>query len=67
LNYASVVNPSVEITLDGVEVPYGDPNQISYTATYNPTNVQIVLNTPVVNGQLYMIHFIQLVPVGEPL
>lgn len=63
LNYAGVVNPSIEITLDGTEVPYGVNTQISYTATYNPTNVQIVFNQAVKNTQLYMIHMIQLVNV----
>lgn len=63
LNYTGVVNPSVEITLDGTELPYGDPNQISYTATYSPTNVEIVFNQPVANSQLYMIHLIRLVNV----
>ncbi len=63
LNYAGVVNPSIEITLDGTELPYDDNNQISYTATYNPTNIQIVFNQGVQNTQLYMIHFIQLIPV----
>lgn len=63
LNYAGVVNPSVEITLDGTELPYADSNQISYTATYNPTNVEIVFNQGVQNTQLYMIHMVQLVNV----
>lgn len=63
LNYAGVINPSIEITLDGTELPYDDNNQISYTATYNPTNIQIVFNQGVQNTQLYMIHFVQLVNV----
>jgi hypothetical protein len=63
LNYAGIINPSIEITLDGTELPYADNNQISYTATYNPTNVQIVFNQAVQNSQLYMIHMVQLVNV----
>jgi len=63
LNYAGIINPSIEITLDGTELPYADNNQISYTATYNPTNVQIVFNQAVQNTQLYMIHMVQLVNV----
>lgn len=63
LNYAGVVNPSIEITLDGTELPYADSNQISYTATYNPTSVEIVFNQGVQNNQLYMIHMVQLVNV----
>jgi hypothetical protein len=63
LNYAGIVNPSIEITLDGTELPYSDSNQISYTATYNANNVQIVFNQGVQNSQLYMIHMVQLVNV----
>lgn len=63
LNYTGVVNPSVEITLDGTEVPYGDSLLFSYTATYNPTNVQLVFSNPVENGWLFQIHMIQLVNV----
>jgi len=63
LNYSGVINPSADITLDGTELPYDDNNQISYTATYNPNNVQIIFNQGVQNGQLYMIHLVQLVNV----
>jgi hypothetical protein len=63
LNYAGVVNPSVEITLDGVEVPYGEDESFSYTVSYNPTNVEIVFSAGVSNGQLFIIHMIQLVNV----
>jgi len=63
LNYTGVINPSIEITLDGTELPYGDTDQISYTATYNPTSVEIVFNSPVENDQLYIIHMVRLVNV----
>lgn len=64
LNYAGVVNPSVEITLDGTEIPYGnDVAQQEYTVTYNANNVVIVFSNGVVNTQLYMIHLVQLVNV----
>jgi hypothetical protein len=63
LIYAGVVNPSVEITLDGTELPYGDITQISYTVTYNPANIEIVFNQGVQTDQLYMIHMVQLVNV----
>lgn len=62
-NYAGVVNPSLEITLDGTEVPYGDAQQFSFTATYNPTNVIVVFSDPVQNEWLFNFHMIQLVPV----
>jgi hypothetical protein len=61
--YAGVVNPSLEITLDGVEIPYGDPVVVSFTATYTPTDVQVVFNAPVQNGWLLNFHLIQLIPV----
>lgn len=63
LNYAGVVNPSVEITVDGVEMPYAEDESQSYSATYNPTNVQIVFTEGVSNGQLFIIHMVQLVNV----
>lgn len=63
LNYSGVINPSLEITLDGTEVPYGDPLQFNYTASYNPTNVVIVFSQPVQNSWLFQIHMVQLVNV----
>lgn len=61
--YAGVVNPSIEITLDGVEVPYGEAAVFSFTATYNANDVVVVFNSPVQNGWYLNFHFIQLVPV----
>ena len=61
ISLSGVVNPSVEITLDGVEVPYGRNDIVSYTVTYNPTNIQIVFNQGVIAGQLYFIHMVQLI------
>jgi len=63
LNLAGVVNPSLEITLDGVEVPYGDPLVFSFTATYSPDSVEIVFSDQVENGWLLNIHMVQLVNV----
>lgn len=63
LNYADVVNPSVEITVDGVEMPYAEDESQSYSVTYNPTNVEIVFTEGVSNGQLFIIRMIQLVNV----
>lgn len=62
-NFSGVVNPSLEITLDGTEVPYGDALQFSFTATYNPTNVVVTFSNPVQNGWLLNFHMIQLVNV----
>ena len=61
LNYAGVVNPSLEITLDGGEVPYGDADVFSFTATYNANNVVIVFSQPVQDTWLLNFHMIQLV------
>lgn len=63
INLAGVINPSLEITLDGAELPYGEDDSLSYTVTYNPTNVVVVFSNQVANGQLYAIHMIQLIPV----
>lgn len=61
ITLSGIVNGSAEITLDGVEVPYGRSDVFSYTATYSATNIIIVFNNPVVNTQLFLIHLIQLV------
>lgn len=61
--YAGIINPSVEVTLGGTEIPYGDSEQFSFTATYNPTNVQIVFSNPVEEGWLFIIHLAQLISV----
>lgn len=63
LNYAGVVNPSVEITVDGVEMPYGEDESQSYTVTYNANNVVIEFTEGVANLQLFIIHMVQLVNV----
>lgn len=60
---SGIVSASVEITLDGVELPYGRNDVLSYTVNYTPTAITIVFNQGVVNGQLYFIRMVQLVPV----
>lgn len=62
-NYSGVVDPSLEITLDGNEVPYGDADVFSFTATYNPTNVVVVFSNPVQNNWYLNFHMVQLVNV----
>lgn len=62
LAYAGVVDPSLEITLDGVEVPYGRSDVFSFTATYNANDVDVVFNLPVQTGWLLNFHMIQLIP-----
>lgn len=63
LNYAGVVNPSVEITVDGVEMPYFEDESQSYSVTYNANDVVIEFTEGVSNGQLFIIHMVQLVNV----
>jgi hypothetical protein len=66
--YENVINPSVEIFLDGVELPYGVSESISYTVSYNNDDAEIVItfSQPVQTFQLYRIRFIQLINVGIP-
>lgn len=66
LSYNNVINPSIEVFLDGAALPYGRPEVISYTATYSPTQISITLNQAVQTNQLYWIRFLQLVNVGIP-
>ncbi len=64
LSYAGLVDPSLEITLDGSEVPYGTATDVvRFTATYTDTDVTVVFNTPVQNGWYLNFHMIQLIPV----
>lgn len=66
LTYSNVVNPSIEVFLDGVELPYGLSDRISYTATYNDDNIVITFNQGVVAPQVYRVRFLQLINVGIP-
>lgn len=66
LTYENVINPSVEVFLDGVALPYGVDESISYTVTYSDEDITITFNASVSNGQLYWIRFIQLIDVGIP-
>lgn len=66
LTYSNVVNPSIEVFLDGVELPYGLGDRISYTATYNEDDIVITFNQGVVAPQVYRVRFLQLINVGIP-
>lgn len=61
--YTGVVASSLEITLDGVEVPYGDPNVFSFTATYSANEVTVVFSSGVQNNWYLNFHMVQLVNV----
>lgn len=66
--YEGVINPSVEVFLDGVELPYGVSDRVSYTVSYLPTSNEVIItfNQAVSNIQLYRVRFIQLINVGIP-
>src|SRR4051812_33734906 len=69
LEYENVINPSVEIFLDGVDLAYGvATDRIRYAVDYDNDNdlVTITFNEGVSNGQLYRIRFLQLINVGIP-
>lgn len=66
LEYDNVINPSIQVFLDTVALPYGVNSGISYTANYSDTEISITFNQAVQNGQLYWIRFIQLINVGIP-
>jgi hypothetical protein len=57
LGINSILQDSVFITLGGSELPRNDSTQISYTISYNPTNVIITLNQAASVGQQYVLHY----------
>lgn len=68
LEYENVINPSVEVFIDGVALPYGRPERLSYTVNYVPDDNKftVIFNIPVETNQLYWIRFLQLINVGIP-
>jgi hypothetical protein len=65
-DYPNIINPSVQVFLDGVALPYGVSDRISYTASYSDDGVTITFNQGVETPQLYWIRFLQLINVGIP-
>ena len=57
INVANILVDSVLITLDGTELPYNDPLEISYTTVYSAGSVVITFNSPVQTNQQYIIHY----------
>lgn len=66
LTYSNVVNPSIEVFLDGVDLPYGLSDRQSYTATYNDSNIVITFKQGVAVPEVYRVRFLQLINVGIP-
>lgn len=57
INVANILVDSVFITLDGVEIPYNDPLEVSYTTVYSAGSVVITFNTGVSTNQQYIVHY----------
>jgi hypothetical protein len=57
LEITSIINDSVNISLDGSVLPRNDNTQISYTISYNSTNVIITFNQAVQNTQQYILSY----------
>lgn len=61
LNYADILTGSLDISLDGVDVPVNDSLQISFVPVYGANSTAITFNVPVSNGQLYQVHALRYV------
>ena len=61
LTYPLIVNNSVLVSKDGTILPVGLNDRVSYTVVYTSTNVTITFNTPVANGELYIVSLWQFV------
>lgn len=59
LPYAFILNSSIIVSLDGVDLPIGATDRISFTPVYTILNSTIIFNAPVQIGQLYNIKFLQ--------
>lgn len=57
INVANILVDSVFITLDGPEIPYNDPLEVSYTTAYSASKVIITFNTGVSTNQQYIVHY----------
>lgn len=57
LGITKILQDSLFITLGGPELPRESTDQLSYGVVYSSTDVVINLLAPVVDGQLYIIHY----------
>lgn len=53
----NVIQDSVNITMDGGQLPRGDSTQISYGLTYNTGNFVAIFDQVVSNGQTYIVSY----------
>ena len=63
LNYPFVLNASAVVTLDGVDLPIGASDRISFIPTYGLLTLTITFNQAVTNNQLYSIRFLQYISI----
>jgi hypothetical protein len=63
LNYSFILNSSIIISVDGVDMPIGVTDRISFTPFYSSLSSSISFNNPVSTGQLYNIKFLQYISV----
>ncbi len=65
LNYSNILTNSVIIFLDGTgELPTNRPERFSYFVGYGVGSTQIIFNSPVTDGMLFIIRFAQLINIG---
>jgi hypothetical protein len=53
---------SVDVALDGTDLPINRNDRLSYTIVYSATDVVITFNLPVTTGQLYEVRGLRLIP-----
>lgn len=56
------VSNSVDVALDGTDLPINRNDRLSYTIVYNTNDIVITFNFPVTNGQLYEVRGLRLIP-----
>lgn len=61
--YPFILNASIAITLDGVDLPIGASDRISFTPTYGLLTSSVTFNSPVAVPQLYSIRFLQYISI----
>lgn len=57
LGITAIINDSITVSLDGSVLPRNDNTQISYTVSYNSTNVIITFNQAVSTNQQYIVTY----------
>ena len=57
VSQAGIIPQSVFITSAGPELPQDDDTQVSYDVTISPSNMVIIFNQAVANGQQFIMHY----------